>query len=644
MSWADGSTPVGSNVTFTPTYPSGLTTQQGYVDTALQAATATVQENMLTVEIPKFNSAFTNFVGGANSGDITVKVAFASGSVAVVKASDSSAVTAPLTIANDTFTIQEVKAILYVVDGSGNKVELKESDIRSGAERYIVIEQQGNAGGGSRWSIKSTDNGCTRRPKVAVNAFSTDMTDPNNQKDTDTEWEKIEDYWCAVDETVVNPKDSADKHRYYSLDWINCQNADGTDADVLKFKVPQIEDFTIAEDLDVYGRLLRGMIGGTGGGGGNPTVEPYWGTNGLMKLTIKNDIEDASLQTITGFEELDETYLQQEVNYGTSVYNIRKPSKVIAHVEGVEDPVEFSSSNINTWEQSPAYDNTVAGDYTFTFKYSTSEYKLAKGVQAPKMKVTVKPGVISSLNEYQTEYRVKQGTPESELPLPQNLSGKVGYTVINNIPVSWSCEDYNANAAAGTEFTFNGTVDATKFNAESVTIAPIKITLTENAEITVFNRLNIWDAKQTVPVGTELADLHRPDTIAVTANGKKTDLPVQWQSQPEYDANTEGVYTFTPVLPDGYAPAEGVEGVSLQVEVRKPDLSIGTAAELVKFLDDSSTTNSETWKNKLVVLTADIDMYGQRTQGMRCFEGTFDGQGHRIYNLNDNTGSGTVLF
>ena len=283
MSWADGTTPVGSNVTFMPTYPSGVNdTQQVYVNTALAAATATVTADELTIMVPAFDAAFTNFVGGATSGDITIEVTLPAGSVALTDGNDS--VEAALAFEDNTITIQEIKAIVYVEDESGKKVDLTESDIRSGAERYIVIEQQGNAGGGSSWTLVPSKNGWTRRPSVATNTFATDVNDMGNE-DAGTEWAKIEDFWCQEDDSVENPVDPSDQHRYYSLEWINCEE----NGDTLKFKVPQIADFSIEEDLTVYARLLRGMIGGTGGGGGNPSLEPYWGTNGLMNFTITDD-------------------------------------------------------------------------------------------------------------------------------------------------------------------------------------------------------------------------------------------------------------------------------------------------------------------------------------------------------------------
>lgn len=44
---------------------------------------------------------------------------------------------------------------------------------------------------------------------------------------------------------------------------------------------------------------------------------------------------------------------------------------------------------------------------------------------------------------------------------------------------------------------------------------------------------------------------------------------ITWQSAPAYDGNTEGIYTFTAVLPEGYALAEGVSLPEITVTVQE---------------------------------------------------------------------------
>ena len=48
---------------------------------------------------------------------------------------------------------------------------------------------------------------------------------------------------------------------------------------------------------------------------------------------------------------------------------------------------------------------------------------------------------------------------------------------------------------------------------------------------------------------------------------------VTWTSAPAYDSETEGVYVFLPVLPGGYALADGVELPEIQVEVKAEEVA-----------------------------------------------------------------------
>lgn len=64
---------------------------------------------------------------------------------------------------------------------------------------------------------------------------------------------------------------------------------------------------------------------------------------------------------------------------------------------------------------------------------------------------------------------------------------------------------------------------------------------------------------------------------------------VTWQSKPEYDGNTEGTYTFTAVLPEGYALAEGVSlpQITVTVEVESGiDVIIQTLLDRIAALPD----------------------------------------------------------
>ena len=54
---------------------------------------------------------------------------------------------------------------------------------------------------------------------------------------------------------------------------------------------------------------------------------------------------------------------------------------------------------------------------------------------------------------------------------------------------------------------------------------------------------------------------------------------ITWQSDPEYDGSTEGIYTFTAVLPDGYTLADGVSLPEITVTVKESESGTDTVIQ-----------------------------------------------------------------
>ncbi|MEA4993037.1 MAG: S-layer homology domain-containing protein [Oscillibacter sp.] len=114
-----------------------------------------------------------------------------------------------------------------------------------------------------------------------------------------------------------------------------------------------------------------------------------------------------------------------------------------------------------------------------------------------------------------------------------------------------------------------------------------------NGEIIAFETLPEETATQTVPLGTSLESLDLPETLAAvarvaTASDAETpeqdsgeqerrqeseqttqSISVIWSSEPEYDGNTAGVYTFAPSveLLEGLTLADGVSAPTIIVTV-----------------------------------------------------------------------------
>ncbi len=83
----------------------------------------------------------------------------------------------------------------------------------------------------------------------------------------------------------------------------------------------------------------------------------------------------------------------------------------------------------------------------------------------------------------------------------------------------------------------------------------------ENVETLTFTTQEYY-AENMIPVQTLANTKAKGQEETVTING------VIWQSAPEYDGETPGTYTFTPVLPDDYVLAEGVSLPEIRVTVQ----------------------------------------------------------------------------
>lgn len=96
-----------------------------------------------------------------------------------------------------------------------------------------------------------------------------------------------------------------------------------------------------------------------------------------------------------------------------------------------------------------------------------------------------------------------------------------------------------------------------------VSIAPQISTVEATGEgsdvITAFIDLSENEITQRAAVGTAMEDLKFPDTLAVIVDNETRILEdVEWNCDTNYDAQTEGTYTFTPVITDDYSVDEKV--------------------------------------------------------------------------------------
>ncbi len=92
-------------------------------------------------------------------------------------------------------------------------------------------------------------------------------------------------------------------------------------------------------------------------------------------------------------------------------------------------------------------------------------------------------------------------------------------------------------------------------------VSPAELEITAFAELTVKSR--------TVKYGTDQKSLSLPSSLSATVNKKKETISgITWESDPNYDPQSPGTYTFTAVLPDGnYTLAGKAELPQIQVTV-----------------------------------------------------------------------------
>ncbi len=114
----------------------------------------------------------------------------------------------------------------------------------------------------------------------------------------------------------------------------------------------------------------------------------------------------------------------------------------------------------------------------------------------------------------------------------------------------------------------------------------------QRQEIMGFTELPQDVRVQNVDIGTPLEELSLPEALEVQLHQEGVASPseamqdgsqaeaaiigqVAWESEPVYDSETEGVYAFTPALPEYYTLAEGVGLPVINVAVRKGELTKG---------------------------------------------------------------------
>ncbi|AOM81737.1 Ig-like domain-containing protein [Salisediminibacterium beveridgei] len=283
-----------------------------------------------------------------------------------------------------------------------------------------------------------------------------------------------------------------------------------------------------------------------------------------------------------------------EVPYGTERGDFEVPSEVevtISNGSKAELPVTWVESN-------PDYNSNMPGAYMFTGEFNVpgewedDEIRPGNGDVRPAMieeesnilEVLTNPEGLSAMQPvfvlppYLTDVEeldpieVPYGTEEEDLPVPDEVEVTLSDGSTTHLPVTWEGSDPDYDGQTPGEYDFTGTFaipeewedtldegDVRLAQVQSdVDIVDVAINpegLTASVTVHVLDPLPVaveeFDAIE-VPHGTEEEDLELPEEAMITyEDDSEQAYAVEWvSSDPDYDGDSEGTYTFTGMLQD----------------------------------------------------------------------------------------------
>jgi Beta-galactosidase/beta-glucuronidase len=168
------------------------------------------------------------------------------------------------------------------------------------------------------------------------------------------------------------------------------------------------------------------------------------------------------------------------------------------------------------------------------------------------------------------------GTSIGSLKLPGFLQAVVDGISNAIIKVSKWVSDITYDPIAAGEYEFTPVLDSGYVLDSGAKLPKIKVKVESgapaNKTIQSFDSLPSSIASQTVGIGTKLNNKNLPESLNAVINGGKDTIKVTWQSNPLYQENVAGTYTFTAELPAGYALAKGVSLPQIIIRVKGKDV------------------------------------------------------------------------
>ncbi|MEM1484530.1 S-layer homology domain-containing protein [Oscillospiraceae bacterium PP1C4] len=356
---------------------------------------------------------------------------------------------------------------------------------------------------------------------------------------------------------------------------------------------------------------------------------------------------------IISFETLSEEISMQRIALGTSLEDLNLPKSLNATVRvATETDAPKQETTELTESDKPVLDSgtPAQGDD-------------AVAQEGDETLIEANSGSVPEAQDGDTSSAPAGNAAQTEVPTGEQQLSFMNIDI--PVPVQWTSSPVYDGDTAG-HYTFT-----TEIEGFAVSTALPQITVTVGAPtgpVTAFDPLADVIRWQTVEYGTAQEQLNLPKSLFATMEGKAAQVPVEWDAQPAYDANTKGLYLFTARLAEGFSTT--AELPHLAVVVRAPEMQmarsfgggaqeadpflIGTAAQLAEiatltnagqleaiFLGTSSGT-------VYLKLDNDIDLSGYKADGgwtpigndTNNFKGNFDGGNHVITDLTINR-SGT---
>lgn len=255
---------------------------------------------------------------------------------------------------------------------------------------------------------------------------------------------------------------------------------------------------------------------------------------GLTPISVMAETGGLTLSEsgeIISFEQLTPEITVQSVPLGTSESELNLPETLTAEVRlasapeeaGQEEQVQDSGESQQKQEAEEQETSTITG--------ST---------------VTTGSAVIANEGDEsgQTEQQNTDGADSSQ-------------SVAMNIPVTWTASpEYNGGTAD--KYIFTPALPEGYTLAEGVSLPAISVTV---EQVAAYGEITAFDALTDELRWQSTASPSLPETVSGIVAEKATDIPVTWEADHEYDADSpaKGLYVFTAKVGSGYTVADGVE-------------------------------------------------------------------------------------